>query len=73
MGKYIYMDNAATTPVKKEVLEEMMPYFTEKYGNPSSVYSLGNISKRAVESAREKVAKVLHADKKGNIFYWGRL
>lgn len=70
MGKYIYMDNAATTPVKKEVLEEMMPYFTEKYGNPSSVYSLGNISKRAVESAREKVAKVLHADKR-EIFFTG--
>ncbi len=49
MDKYIYMDNAATTPVKKEVLDEMLPYFSEKYGNPSSVYSLGGKSKRAVE------------------------
>ena len=70
MGKYIYMDNAATTPVKKEVLEEMIPYFTEKYGNPSSVYSLGNLSKRAIEDSREKVAKALNADKR-EIFFTG--
>lgn len=70
MGKYIYMDNAATTPVKKEVLEEMIPYFTEKYGNPSSVYSLGNLSKRAVESAREKIANVINAEKR-EIFFTG--
>ncbi|WP_312906797.1 cysteine desulfurase NifS [Tissierella praeacuta] len=70
MGKYIYMDNAATTPVKKEVLEEMIPYFTEKYGNPSSVYSLGSLSKRAVEEAREKVANSIGANKK-EIFFTG--
>ncbi len=70
MGKYIYMDNAATTPVKKEVLEEMIPYFTEKYGNPSSVYSLGNMSKRAIEASREKVAKAINADKR-EIFFTG--
>lgn len=70
MKKYIYMDNAATTPVKLEVLNEMIPYFTEKYGNPSSVYSLGNISKRAVEDSREKIANVIHADKK-EIFFTG--
>ncbi len=64
MSKYIYMDNAATTPVKEEVLEAMLPYFTEKYGNPSSVYSLGSESKVAVEKAREQVAKALGADKK---------
>lgn len=70
MKKYIYMDNAATTPVKKEVLEEMLPYFSEKYGNPSSVYSLGSASKRAIEDAREKVAKVLGANPK-EIFFTG--
>ena len=70
MSKYIYMDNAATTPVKKEVLEEMMPYFTEHYGNPSSVYSLGSSSKVAVEKAREQVATALGADKK-EIFFTG--
>ena len=70
MDKYIYMDNAATTPVKKEVLNEMMPYFTEKYGNPSSVYSLGSISKRAIQASREKIAKTINADKR-EIFFTG--
>lgn len=68
MEKYIYMDNAATTPVKKEVLNEMLPYFTEKYGNPSSIYSLGNESKNAVEISREKIAKAINA-KPNEIFF----
>lgn len=71
MSKYIYMDNAATTPLKKEVLEEMMPYFTDHYGNPSSVYSLGSTSKVAVEKAREQVANALGADKKEIYFTAG--
>lgn len=71
MRKYIYMDNSATTPVKKEVLDEMLPYFTEKYGNPSSIYSLGSDSKVAVEKAREQVAKALGADKKEIFFTAG--
>lgn len=70
MRKYIYMDNAATTPVKIEVLNEMIPYFTEKYGNPSSVYSLGSMSKRAVEDSREKIANAINANKK-EIFFTG--
>lgn len=70
MEKYIYMDNAATTPVKKEVLDEMLPYFSENYGNPSSIYSLGSISKVAVEKAREQVAKAIGADKK-EIYFTG--
>ncbi|MBU5292758.1 cysteine desulfurase NifS [Anaerosalibacter bizertensis] len=68
MKNYIYMDNSATTPVKKEVLDEMLPYFSEKYGNPSSIYSLGGKSKNAVENARDKVAKVLGA-KPNEIFF----
>lgn len=71
MSKYIYMDNAATTPLKKEVLEEMLPYFTEHYGNPSSVYSLGSTTKVAVEKAREQVAAALGADKKEIFFTAG--
>jgi len=71
MSKYIYMDNAATTPVKEEVLKEMMPYFTEKYGNPSSVYSLASKSKVVVENAREQVANAIGADKKEIFFTAG--
>lgn len=71
MDKLIYMDNSATTPVKKEVLEEMLPYFTEKYGNPSSVYSLGSQSKVAVEEAREKIAKAIGANPREIFFTAG--
>ena len=62
MEKLIYMDNAATTPVRKEVLDIIIPYFTTKYGNASSVYKLGQTSKKAVETAREQVAQALGAD-----------
>ncbi|MBP3941293.1 MAG: cysteine desulfurase NifS [Christensenellaceae bacterium] len=61
MNKTIYLDNAATTPTKPEVLQEMLPYFTESFGNPSSVYSLGQQNKQAVAQARERIAKVLSA------------
>lgn len=61
MEKFIYMDNAATTPVRAEVLNAIMPYFTTKYGNASSVYKLGQESKKAVEKAREQVAEALGA------------
>jgi cysteine desulfurase len=55
------MDYAATTYVKQEVMEEMMPYFTEKYGNPSSVHSFGREARKAVDLARERTAKALNA------------
>lgn len=71
MNHYIYMDNSATTPLNKEVLNEMMPYLTDAYGNPSSVYSLGSKSKVAVEKAREQVAKAIGADKKEIFFTSG--
>lgn len=59
--KTIYVDNAATTKVDSEVLKAMLPYLSEEYGNPSSIYSLGRNTKKAIEEAREKVAKVLNA------------
>lgn len=56
----IYFDHSATTAVKKEVLNEMIPYFYLKYGNPSSLYFIGRDAKRAIEKAREKVAYVIN-------------
>lgn len=70
MTKYVYMDNAATTPVKKEVLEAMLPYFTENYGNPSAIYEIGRKSKDAIENSRQQVAKVLGAKSK-EIYFTG--
>ncbi|MDD6666383.1 MAG: cysteine desulfurase family protein [Lachnospiraceae bacterium] len=56
----IYLDNAATTRPKKEVIEAMLPYLSEDYGNPSSVYQMGNAAKAAITSARQKAASLLH-------------
>lgn len=58
--KSIYLDNAATTKLDDEVLQEMMPYLRENYGNASSIYKLGRESRKAVEDAREKIAKILN-------------
>ncbi len=58
--KIIYLDNAATTRTKPEVVEAMLPYFTEKFGNPSSVYEFAGQNKNAVTEAREVIAKALH-------------
>ena len=60
--KTVYMDYAATTYVKPEVLEEMMPYFTEKFGNPSSFYGISRETKMAIDKARGQVAKALNCD-----------
>ncbi len=61
MEGFIYLDNAATTKTAPEVVEAMLPYFSEYYGNPSSIYSLGTKSKKAVAEARETIAKSLGA------------
>jgi len=58
----IYFDNAATTKVKEEVLEEMIPYFRLNYGNPSSMYGLGRASKKAIEKARKRVSKLINCE-----------
>lgn len=62
MDKIIYLDNAATTKTAPQVVEAMLPYFTEKYGNASSIYQLGAESKQAVTKARDIIAESLHAD-----------
>ena len=64
----IYFDNAATTSLDPEVLDAMMPYLTEKFGNPSSVYSYGRETKMAIEAARKSVAKILNCAP-GEIFF----
>ncbi len=70
MKNSIYLDNSATTPLKKEVLDAMMPYLTEHYGNPSSIYSIGRSAKDAIEKAREKVASAIGA-MPNEIFFTG--
>src|ERR1700722_4030519 len=57
----IYFDNAATTALDSEVLEAMMPYLTDKFGNPSSIYSYGRECRMAIENARKSVARILNA------------
>ena len=57
----IYLDNAATTPARPEVVEAMLPYFTENFGNPSTVYSLGQSNKEAITRAREIIANAIGA------------
>lgn len=71
MKNIVYMDNAATTKMSSAVLEAMMPCLTEVYGNPSSLYSLGQQSRKAVEDARELVAEILGAQPKEIFFTSG--
>ena len=67
----LYFDNAATTKVKEEVLNEMLPYFTEQYGNASSAYSIGRNNKKAIENARKNVADLIGAKPKEIYFTSG--
>ena len=64
----VYLDYSATTPVKEEVLNEMIPYYTEKFGNPSSLYDKGLESKDAITEARERVASLINA-RAGEVFF----
>lgn len=68
--KRIYMDNSATTPVKQEVLDAMIPYFTEHYGNASSIHSFGQDAKRALENSRAVIAETLNT-KPETIYFTG--
>ena len=69
--RFVYADNAATTRVKPEVLAKMLPYFTEHYGNPSSLYSIGRDSAVAIDAARKKVAACLGCSEREIIFTSG--
>ncbi|MBO5907758.1 MAG: cysteine desulfurase NifS [Clostridia bacterium] len=62
MARFVYADNAATTPVSREVIEEMLPCLEECYGNPSSLHQKGREAKEILDSARERIAKVLGCD-----------
>jgi len=70
LNNVIYLDYAATTGVKDEVLKEMLPYFGIEYGNPSSIYGIGRHAKKAIEEARQRVARAINAQPK-EIYFTG--
>ncbi|MCK4525166.1 MAG: aminotransferase class V-fold PLP-dependent enzyme, partial [Candidatus Andersenbacteria bacterium] len=69
--KKIYLDYAATTPTDKEVLDEMMPYFSQKFGNPSSIHQFGQEAFEAMDKARQQVADFLGCGSSEIIFTSG--
>lgn len=68
MNEFIYMDHAATTPVDPRVVEAMLPYWTEHYGNPSSVHRLGRRAQEGLSAARRRIAELLHAEPEEIVF-----
>ncbi|MDV3426195.1 MAG: cysteine desulfurase NifS [Bacillota bacterium] len=71
MDNFIYMDHAATTPLKKEVLDEMYPYLTKIYANPSSLYAPARLSKAAIDNSRDKLSLALNASSREIYFTSG--
>ena len=71
MKEFVYLDNAATTKVRPEVVEAMLPYFTEIYGNASAVYDFGQKCKQAIEDARETIGSV-HRNQGFKYIFYGR-
>ena len=67
----IYLDNAATTQIAPEVLDEMMPFLKEQYGNPGAPYAFGREARKAVETARERVASLVGAKPEQIVFTSG--
>ena len=72
MKKIYYFDHAATTPVDEEVLKAMLPYFSEKFGNPGGLYGLGMEAKAAIGKAREKIAEFLGTENAEEIVFTDR-
>ena len=68
MSEFIYMDHGATTPVDPRVVEAMQPYWTEQYGNPSSVHRLGRRAQEALSDARRRIAALLQAEPEEIVF-----
>ncbi|MBC7243539.1 MAG: cysteine desulfurase NifS [Anaerolineae bacterium] len=68
LDRGVYLDHAATTPVDRRVVEAMLPFWTERYGNPSSIYRLGRDAAKALNGARERIAGILQADPSEIIF-----
>jgi len=69
--RQVYLDYSATTPVKEEVMQDMIPYFTTMYGNPSSLYTIGAASREAIDKARVQVAELINAQEKEIFFTSG--
>ena len=69
--RQVYLDYAATTPVDERVVEAMLPFFTERYGNPNSLYALGRDGFRALEAARERVATAISAAAPAEVIFTG--
>src|SRR5690242_19648688 len=69
--RYIYLDHAATTPVDEQVLAAMLPYFSERFGNPSSIHRIGRAALEALDEARETIAAALGASRKEIVFTGG--
>ena len=67
----VYLDHAGTTPMDPRVLEAMTPYFTRRYGNPSSIHSVGQEARYALDESRERVAQVLHCRPREVVFTGG--
>ena len=71
MGKFIYLDNAASTPVAGEVATEMLPFFSQQYGNPSSIHAMGRENSRAIQLARKRVASLVGSSPREIVFTSG--
>ena len=71
MNRRVYLDHNASTPVHPEVLEAMLPYFAEHFGNPSSIHGFGREARDGLETARERVARFLRVGKEEIVFTSG--